>query len=86
MKLPRVKCPECEREVAARPVSGTLSKGHVWRHDAPDMRAKHPDELVSCGGSLEIVDLPVGQMELPVDEPEEAAPAGASDDGAPTLF
>ncbi|MFD4315004.1 hypothetical protein [Streptomyces sp. NPDC058548] len=35
------------------------------------MRAKHPDALVSCVGSLAVVDLPYGQMELDVDEPTD---------------
>ncbi|MGW1352822.1 hypothetical protein ACWCQE_26670 [Streptomyces sp. NPDC002409] len=86
MKMPRVECPECERHIAAGPVSGQLHKGRIWRHDPPDMRARHPDELVSCAGSLEIVDLPVGQMALPVDELEETAPAEGGVHGEPTLF
>ncbi|MFE6787860.1 hypothetical protein ACFVFF_36975 [Streptomyces sp. NPDC057680] len=33
------------------------------------MHAKHPDALVSCVGSLAVLDLPYGQMKLDVDEP-----------------
>ncbi|MET9432280.1 MULTISPECIES: hypothetical protein [unclassified Streptomyces] len=82
MKLPRVKCPRCDREVAAGPVAGRLSRSRVWRHDPPSMRARY-DALVSCGGSLEIVDLPYGQMEIPVDE--LAAPS-VDEPQEPALF
>lgn len=82
MKLPRVKCPRCDRDVAAGPVAGRLSKGRVWRHDPPNMRAQY-DALVSCGGSLEIVDLPYGQIEIPVDEPAQSA---AEPEDQPSLF
>ncbi|MGC4947718.1 hypothetical protein ACLQ2N_16170 [Streptomyces sp. DT224] len=78
MKLPRVECPSCTRPIAAGMVAGRLSKGRLWRHDAPEARRDADGHLVSCAGSLEIVDLPYGQMEIAVDEPEpgvEAQPA-----------
>ncbi|MEU1436476.1 hypothetical protein ABZ438_20725 [Streptomyces sp. NPDC005786] len=55
-------------------MAGSLTKGHLWRHD--DARARRgPDgSLVSCSESLSIVDLPeIGrQMEFPT-EPDELA-------------
>lgn len=78
MKLPRVECPSCTRTIAAGMVAGRLSKGRIWRHDAPESRRDAEGHLLSCAGSLEIVDLPYGQMEFPVAEPEpDAAPADA---------
>jgi hypothetical protein len=70
MKLPRVNCPSCTRAIAAGIVAGRLSKGRIWRHDAPDERRDANGHLLSCAGSLEIVDLPNGQMEFPIAEPE----------------
>jgi hypothetical protein len=74
MKLPRVHCPSCERPVAARPVPGQLTKGTVWRHDAPTLRRDTDGRLLSCGGSLEVVDLPIPGQQLTFDvetpEPE----------------
>lgn len=88
MKLPRVECPNCRRGIAAGPVAGHLSKGRVWRHDPPQHREPgHP--LVSCDGSLLVVDLPYGQtaLDIPgVDEAEaDAAPADAPA-AEPVLF
>ncbi|MGW5233862.1 hypothetical protein ACWEQU_16590 [Streptomyces nodosus] len=40
MKLPRVECPHCTREIAAGLVTGRLTKGRLWRHDAPGVRRK----------------------------------------------
>ncbi|MGA5497717.1 hypothetical protein ACPCSP_25470 [Streptomyces cinereoruber] len=84
MKLPRVHCEKCDRPIAAGPVAGRLSKGRLWRHDPPNMRELHPGELVSCAGSLAIVDLPVGQMELVSDDDLERA--SEPDDEQPGLF
>lgn len=70
MKLPRVECPSCTRQIAAGLVAGRLSKGRIWRHDAPDARRDAHGHLLSCAGSLEIVDLPYGQMEIAIEEPE----------------
>jgi hypothetical protein len=61
-------------------VAGRLSKGRIWRHDAPDARRDAHGHLLSCAGSLQIVDLPYGQMEIPIPEPEadpDTAPADA---------
>ncbi|MFJ7586971.1 hypothetical protein ACIQZO_06165 [Streptomyces sp. NPDC097617] len=78
MKLPRVECPSCTRSIAAGMVAGRLSKGRIWRHDAPDTRRDTTGHLLSCAGSLEIVDLPYGQMEIPISEPEpQPEPADA---------
>lgn len=77
MKMPRVKCPECERPVAAAPVAGRFGVGRVWRHDAPDRRSRHGEELVSCGGSLEIVDLPTpGHEQIAIGETETETDGG----------
>ncbi|GGZ23381.1 hypothetical protein GCM10010387_15660 [Streptomyces inusitatus] len=73
MKLPRVLCRKCGRPIAAGPVAGRLSKGRPWRHD-PIIERREPGALlVSCGGSLEIVDLPYGQMEIPTGGPDPAS-------------
>ncbi|MGW2444971.1 hypothetical protein [Streptomyces sp. NPDC001675] len=52
-------------------VAGRLSKGRLWPHDAPDARRDADGHLLSCAGSLEIVDLLYGQMDLPASEPVE---------------
>ncbi|MFC7791398.1 hypothetical protein [Streptomyces cinereoruber] len=85
MKLPRVRCEKCDRPIAAGPVAGRLSKGRLWRHDPPNMRELHPGVLMSCGGSLAIVDLPVGQMELISDDDLERA-SELDDEQEPSLF
>ncbi|MFE6551735.1 hypothetical protein ACFVHS_25500 [Streptomyces sp. NPDC057746] len=56
-------------------VAGRPSKGRLWRHDPPQMRAQFGDSLVSCTGSLAIVDLsvPGQQLQIPVDDLEDAA-------------
>ncbi|MFJ3249083.1 hypothetical protein [Streptomyces sp. NPDC086782] len=79
MKMPRVECGACGRSVAAGMVAGRPSKGRLWRHDPPDRRAQFGDSLVSCSGSLALVDLPVPgeQLELqlvpvePVEDPDD---------------
>ncbi|MGW6391207.1 hypothetical protein ACWFR1_12060 [Streptomyces sp. NPDC055103] len=78
MKLTRVECPSCTRSIAAGMVAGRLGKGRIWRHDAPDARRDSEGHLLSCAGSLEIVDLTYGQMEIAVGQPEtDAEPAVA---------
>jgi hypothetical protein len=85
VKYPLVRCRKCERHIAAGPVAGHLSKGRLWRHDPPPGRRDPSQFLVSCPGSLAIVPLPVGQMELPVERPAiEEQPEPAADD--PVLF
>ncbi|MGW6456533.1 hypothetical protein ACWF94_11520 [Streptomyces sp. NPDC055078] len=69
MKLPRVECPSCTRSIAAGMVAGRLSKGRIWRHDAPNARRDADGHLLSCAGSLEIVDLPYGQIEIEAEVP-----------------
>ncbi|MER6884051.1 hypothetical protein [Streptomyces althioticus] len=82
MKMPRVVCPECERHIAAGMVAGRPGKGRLWRHDPTERPELFGDALVSCTGSLEIVDLPTPgeQLEFPaVDEPQpepEREPVG----------
>lgn len=75
-KLPRVECPKCDRPTAVAPMAGSLTKGHLWRHDNPNARRAADGSLVSCDESLSIVDLPeVGrQMEFDiyVPAPDEA--------------
>lgn len=75
--MPRVECPACGREVAAGPVAGSLGRGRVWRHDAPGERRRHADgSLVSCRGSLTVLDLPMPAQQLTlgdaVDEHDQA--------------
>ncbi len=53
--------PPCHR---GRPVARSLSKGRLWRHDPPRMRAQFGESLVSCASSLAIVDLPVPSQQL----------------------
>ncbi|KPI33280.1 hypothetical protein OV450_1368 [Actinobacteria bacterium OV450] len=83
MKLPRVECGKCGRPVAAGPVAGRISKGRLWRHDAPGIRRDADGVLVSCAGSLELVDieLPVAQLMFDLDGPAPDCP-----DGEPGLF
>lgn len=83
MKLPRVRCTTCERPICAGPVAGSLSKGRLCRHDAPGARRDAEGSLISCRGSLEIVDLPMPdqQLEFDVDEPKPEA-----NEIAPALF
>lgn len=66
MKLPRVECPTCTRAIAAGPVAGRLTKGRLWRHDAPGARRAPDGTLVSCAGSLAIVDLPTTGVQLEI--------------------
>ncbi|NGO66794.1 hypothetical protein [Streptomyces boncukensis] len=72
MKLPRVPCPRCGRPTAAGPVAGRISKGRLWRHDDPGMLRVPDGPLVSCSGSLSLVDMPLPGRQLELDvEPEE---------------
>ncbi|MER7477426.1 hypothetical protein ABTX60_07185 [Streptomyces sp. NPDC126510] len=66
MKMPRIECQTCQRHIAAGPVAGRLGKGRVWRHDPPGRGTA----LLSCPGSLAIVDLPLParQLEFTADE------------------
>ena len=81
MKLPRVPCPRCDRPTAVGPVAGRLSKGRLWRHDDPAVRRAPNEPLVSCPGSLDIVDMPLPGTQLEFDV-EETSP-GAAADGEP---
>ncbi|MER7807541.1 hypothetical protein [Streptomyces sp900116325] len=78
-----MRCTTCERPICAGPVAGSLSKGRICRHDAPGARRDTDGSLVSCRGSLEIVDLQmlVQQLEFDVDDPQPEA-----DETAPGLF
>jgi hypothetical protein len=62
-------------------VAGAPSKGRLWRHDPPERPARFGDALVSCDGSLDIVDLPAPGaqlefVEVPDDEGEAVGPLG----------
>ncbi|WP_158012996.1 hypothetical protein [Streptomyces sp. Root369] len=78
MKMPQVECPCCTRMIAAGIVAGAPSKGRIWRHDPLERPSQFGDALVSCDGSLEIIDLklPGVQMELGDDEPEPESETG----------
>lgn len=67
MKLPRVPCPRCSRPIAAGPVSGRISKGRLWRHDDHGMLRMPDSPLVSCPGSLTVVDMPLPARQLEID-------------------
>ncbi len=54
----RVECEFCQRHIAAGIVAGRPSKGRLWRHDPMERPEVFGDALVSCAGSLAIVDLP----------------------------
>lgn len=60
-------------------VAGRPSKGRIWRHDPPGMRSMYGGSLVSCAGSLVIVDLPLPAQQL---EFPDAADELADVDGA----
>ncbi|WP_381792966.1 hypothetical protein [Streptomyces niveus] len=83
MKLPRVNCSACDRAIAAGPVAGRMRKGRIWRHDAPGARRDSDGALVSCSGSLVLVDLPF-PGEQPLFDLPEAQPATGETD--PVLF
>lgn len=70
VKMPRVMC-VCGRPIAAGIVAGRPGHGRLWRHDAPDMRSRYGEALVSCSKSLAIVELPSAgrQLELVLDGP-----------------
>jgi hypothetical protein len=54
-----------------------MSKGRLWRHDAPGARRDAEGVLVSCADSLTIVDLPLPSVQLEI---EIDVPAPAPDD------
>ncbi|MER5688513.1 hypothetical protein [Streptomyces sp. NPDC002205] len=83
MKLPRVECQSCGRSIAAGPVSGSLGKGRICRHDAPGARRDLDSSLVSCPGSLAVVDIPVPSQQLAFDVEE---PQPEADETTPALF
>lgn len=69
MKLPRVECPKCQRPTAVAPMAGSLTRGHLWRHDDANARRDPGGSLVSCSESLSTVALPEAgrQMEFDMD-------------------
>jgi hypothetical protein len=75
--------------IAAGIVAGAPSKGRIWRLDPLQRPSQFGDALVSCDGSLEIIDLKVPgvQMELGDDEPEPEpdGPGRAARHGRPVL-
>lgn len=70
--MPRVECESCGRKIAAGLVAGRPKKGRLWRHDPTERPELFGDALVSCAGSLEIVDLP-SPVQLEFEEPDELA-------------
>jgi hypothetical protein len=80
-----VECPACGRPIAAGPVAGRVNKGRVWRHDAPGQPRLSGGELVSCGGSLRVVDLPAHGSPAERDAVQESG-AGARAGTALPLF
>ncbi|MFD0208918.1 hypothetical protein ACFVH9_07260 [Streptomyces hirsutus] len=67
---------------AAGVVAGVPFKGRLWRHGPTERPELFGDALVSCAGSLEIVDLPRSgeqlalDLGLEADELEGAPPRG----------
>lgn len=80
--MPRVECPQCERHIAAGIVAGRPGKGRIWRHDPTERPELFGDALVSCSGSLEIVDLP-SPVQLEFEEPAESAEPAEEDPVGP---
>ncbi|WP_329368754.1 hypothetical protein OG896_24615 [Streptomyces sp. NBC_00669] len=73
MQMPRVRCATCGRPTAAGPVAGRPGRGRLWRHDDPNASRRYSGPLVSCTGSLEIVELPAYgyQLEIGLDAEQE---------------
>ncbi|MFJ6938082.1 hypothetical protein [Streptomyces sp. NPDC101132] len=65
MKMPRVQCPACGRNVAAMPVG--VGQWKAARHDHPGMQRDATGALVSCSASLRPVepDRLLHQLPLP---------------------
>lgn len=64
--MPRVECGVCRRDIAAGIVAGRPGKGRLWRHDPEQTRRSDDGSLLSCPGSLEIVDLPLPMRQLEI--------------------
>jgi len=86
VKLPRVECPKCERPTAVAPMAGSLTKGHLWRHDDPGARRDPDGSLVSCSESLSIVDLPEMGRQMELDLDAESADPATDEEPALALF
>lgn len=86
MKLPRVECPKCQRPTAVAPMAGSLTKGHLWRHDDASARRDPDGSLVSCGESLSIVDLPEMGRQMMFDLDDSAPEQGPEPVDAMALF
>lgn len=65
--MPRIECARCGRPIAAGPVAGRPGKGRLFRHDEPGTRQEFHGALLSCPGSLDIVDLPRVPLQLELD-------------------
>jgi hypothetical protein len=78
VKMPRIECQDCGRGIAAGPVAGRPGKGRLWRHDPPGQSRLYGTALVSCPGSLAIVDLPLLARQLELAEAVETDPDGIS--------
>ncbi|MFF4180195.1 hypothetical protein [Streptomyces sp. NPDC001750] len=74
MKMPRVNCHDCGRDVAAIPAGVGLWK--IARHDHPGMHRDFQGVLVSCSASLRAVELAdIHQLQLPEQSAEDEHPA-----------
>lgn len=75
MRMPRVRCPRCDRRVAIDPDLGPIGKGRIYRHDEAGMHQTYGGALVSCPGSLELADLPAAPAQRTLDdlEPDDNA-------------
>ncbi|MEU5218492.1 hypothetical protein AB0G79_20155 [Streptomyces sp. NPDC020807] len=70
MKMPRINCPDCGRDVAAIPAG--VGQWKVIRHDHPGMHRDFKGALVSCSASLRPVELAdVHQLLLPEQSTEK---------------
>ncbi|MEU0030720.1 hypothetical protein [Streptomyces sp. NPDC006335] len=83
--MPRVECPYCERHIAAGIVAGRPKKGRLWRHDPAEQPSEFGNVLVSCTGSLAIVDLPRPGEQLALNLGLDGDEADEAEQGIDTL-
>ncbi|MFI9026314.1 hypothetical protein [Streptomyces sp. NPDC053560] len=86
MKLPKAHCPRCSRPIAARPVPGRISKGRLWRHDDTGVLRIPGEPLVSCPGSLEMIEMPLPARQLELDVSELPCADVVDDEMTAALF
>jgi hypothetical protein len=58
----------------------------MWRHDVPGQAREPGNALMSCLGSLEIVDLPQFGRQLELDETPADDAVPVAEGGDPVLF